>query len=249
MKSLYFVLSAVILSVALAACAKLGSQEATATPEPSKNPASAQPAPEAASAPAAVQPERSAAEAKPDVIKPVAKVAPPAMVQVPKGTAITIVLADSISTATNKAGDTFTGSLAAPLLVNGQTVAPRGAAVKGRVIDAKGSGRVKGTASISLALTSITAGQKSYAISTRAYSADADTTKKRDAGIIGGGGGVGAAIGAIAGGKKGAVTGAIIGGAAGTGAVLATKGKEVEFPSETKLTFSLDKAVELPKAR
>ena len=75
------------------------------------------------------------------------------------------------------------------------------------------------------------------------------TPKGRDAGVIAGGGGVGAAIGAITGGKKGAATGAIIGGAAGTAAVLATKGKEVEFDSETKLTFTLDKPVQLPKAR
>jgi hypothetical protein len=31
--------------------------------------------------------------------------------------------------------------------------------------------------------------------------------------------------------------------------VLATKGKEVEFGSETKLTFALEKPVEVPKLR
>ena len=56
----------------------------------------------------------------------------------------------------------------------------------------------------------------------------------------------GAGIGAIAGGKKGAGVGAIIGGAAGAGTVLATKGKQVEHASESKLTFTLEKAAELP---
>ena len=37
-----------------------------------------------------------------------------------------------------------------------------------------------------------------------------------------------------------------MGGAAGTGEVLATKGKEVEFDSESKLKFTLEKAAELP---
>ena len=41
-------------------------------------------------------------------------------------------------------------------------------------------------------------------------------------------------------------TGAIIGGAAGTGTVLATKGKEVEFDSESKLKFTLDQDASIP---
>jgi hypothetical protein len=45
------------------------------------------------------------------------------------------------------------------------------------------------------------------------------------------------------------VKGAVIGGAAGTGAVLATKGKEVEFDTETRISFALEKPAELPKVR
>ena len=178
-----------------------------------------------------------------------AKPAPPRTFVIPADTAITVVLTDAISTAKNKAGDAFTASLAAPIVVKGETIVEKGVTVKGRVIDAEGSGRVKGTANIRLALTSIVAGQKSYPIVTRPYVAEAETTKGRDAGVIAGGGGVGAAIGALAGGKKGAATGAIIGAAAGTGAVLGTKGKEVEFDSETKLSFALEKSAELPKLR
>ena len=143
----------------------------------------------------------------------------------------------------------FTGTIADPVIVNGETIVERGATVQGRVVDAEGSGRVKGTANIQLALLSIDAGSKSYPIATRPYVAEAEATKGRDAGVIAGGGGIGAAIGAIAGGKKGAAKGALIGGVAGTGAVLATKGKEVEFNSETKLNFTLEKSAELPKIR
>jgi hypothetical protein len=46
--------------------------------------------------------------------------------------------------------------------------------------------------------------------------------------------------------KKGAGVGAIVGGAAGTGTVLATKGKEVEFGSESRVKFTLEKDAELP---
>ena len=106
---------------------------------------------------------------------------------------------------------------------------------------------MKGRANIRLVLTSILDGRKTYSIVTKPFEAEAESTKGRDAGIIGGVAGVGAAIGAIAGGKKGAAEGAVIGGAAGTGTVLATKGKEVQFDSETKLKFTLDKSVSLPK--
>ncbi|HVZ18665.1 MAG TPA: hypothetical protein VG897_16205, partial [Terriglobales bacterium] len=111
--------------------------------------------------------------------------------------------------------------------------------VHGKITEAEESGRVKGRANMRLTLLSITEGGKPMPMSTKVFAVEADDTKKRDAGIIGGGTGVGAAIGAIAGGGKGAVKGAIIGGAAGTGTVLATKGKEVDFPAESKLKFVL----------
>ena len=82
-------------------------------------------------------------------------------------------------------------------------------------------------------------------IATKPYSAVAESTKKRDAAIIGGGAGIGAAIGAIAGGGKGAVIGAAVGGGAGTGTVLATKGKEIHYAPETRIPFTLSTAIEI----
>jgi hypothetical protein len=168
------------------------------------------------------------------------------MATLPAGTEVNVILIDAISTANNKAGDEFMASLAQPLVVDGKTVAEKGTKVKGRVVDAEGSGRVKGLANIHLVLTGIVDGAKTIPIVTKPFVAQAESTKGRDAAMAGGAAGIGAAIGAIAGGKKGAGIGAIVGGAGGTGAVLATKGKEVEFDSESKLKFTLDKAVELP---
>ncbi|MGH9346719.1 MAG: hypothetical protein ACRD26_05570 [Vicinamibacterales bacterium] len=48
-----------------------------------------------------------------------------------------------------------------------------------------------------------------------------------------------AIVGGILGGGGGAAKGAAIGGAAGTGVVLATRGKEVELPTGTDLAASL----------
>jgi hypothetical protein len=90
-----------------------------------------------------------------------------------------------------------------------------------------------------LILTGVEHGGRNISITTKSYFVEAETTKGRDAAVVGGGAGIGAAIGAIAGGKKGAATGAAIGGAAGAGTVLATKGNEVDFPAESRLTFTL----------
>ena len=237
MKSLIFATLSMAFVLGLVACSTDQAPEATAQP------------PDSASAPASPNPAVAVAPAtppKPAASTPV-KPSAPTTFAVPEGTEVTIALIDSISTGKNKAGDEFTASLAEPILVNGQTVAEKGVKVNGRIVDAEGSGRVSGRANLHLVLTSIADGAKTYPIVTKPFVAEAEATKGRDAGIIGGAAGVGAAIGAIAGGKSGAAKGAAIGGAAGTGTVLATKGKEVEFDSESRLKFILEKSVSLPK--
>ena len=167
---------------------------------------------------------------------PVAKVQ---SVTIPAGSELVVTLSSSLNSGKNNAGDEFEGNLALPVNVDGKTVLEKGARVVGKVVDAEGSGRVKGRATMKLALTSVEHNGKAFAVTTDPFVAEAEGTKGRDAAVVGGGAGLGAAIGAIAGGKKGAATGAVIGGAAGTGTVLATKGKEVEFPVESKITFNL----------
>jgi hypothetical protein len=217
---------------------------ATGTPnQPTAAAPAASPAGSAALAPKTASNSPAAAPAP--AVERAAPAAPP-KVTVPAGTDLTVIMIDSVSSGKNQAGDEFMASLATPLVVNGKTVADKGTKVRGRVIDAEGSGRVKGLANIRLALTGIVDGAKTIPIVTKPFVAEAESTKGRDAAVAGGAAGVGAAIGAIAGGKKGAGIGAIVGGAGGTGAVLATKGKEVEFGSESKVKFTLDKDAELP---
>lgn len=163
-----------------------------------------------------------------------------APIKVPAGTVLNVVLSTALDSGKNKAGDTFTANLAEPIVVDGKTVLDRGTAIEGKVVSAEGAGKVKGVGKMSLTLTSATVGGKSVALATKNHSAEAGTSKGKDAAIIGGGAGVGAAIGAIAGGKKGAAIGTAVGGGGGTAAVLATKGKDVEYPAESPLSFTLD---------
>lgn len=172
------------------------------------------------------------------------KVAP--KVVVPAGTPIKVTLQQGVGSDTSAPGSTFSAVLSSPVVIEGKTVLDKGSAVAGRVTDVKKSGRVKGRASINLVLTSVIHDGKSIPITTGTYTGVAKSTKKRDAAVIGGAAGVGAAIGAITGGGKGAATGAAIGGAGGTGAVLLTRGDDIHFPPESRLSFVLSSAVEVP---
>ena len=167
-------------------------------------------------------------------------------VVIPAGTRFRVALIDAVSSDKSRPGDSFMASLAEPVVVDGKTILEKGTRVRGRVLDAKESGRVKGRASLELTLAEIVRDDgKPVSISTKPYTAIAESTKKRDAAIIGGGAGLGAAIGAIAGGGKGAAIGAGVGGGAGTGTVLATKGKEIHFAPEHALSFTLASPIEI----
>jgi hypothetical protein len=155
------------------------------------------------------------------------------------GTAIPVRTTTVLSTKTATTGAAFQASLMEALKVDGVVLAPAGADVTGVVVLSDPGGRVKGKASISLALKSIATKQGPLAIQTNNQEAVAKSTVKKD--VVRGGimTGAGAAIGAIAGGGKGAAIGAGIGGAAGVGTAMATKGAPAEFPAETALTFTL----------
>ena len=173
------------------------------------------------------------------------KQVPEAKSVIPAGTRLRVALTNAVSSDKSRPGDPFMGVLAEPVVIDGETLLEKGTEVRGRVVDAKGSGRVKGRAVIQLTLTEIVHDGNALNISTKPYSAIAESTKKRDAAIIGGGAGVGAAIGALVGGGKGALIGAGVGGGAGTGTVLATKGKEIRYSPETRIPFTLARSVEI----
>ncbi|MEZ5400439.1 MAG: hypothetical protein R2729_12275 [Bryobacteraceae bacterium] len=132
-------------------------------------------------------------------------------------------------------------TLAAPLSLDGKTVAPRGAKVLLRVVESSDGGRVKGRARIAIRVAEI-AGRD---VRTGIYAVEARATKKKDAAKIGIGSGIGAAIGAIAGGGKGAAIGAGAGAGAGTGVVLATHGDPAVIPAESVITFRLTEPLQL----
>jgi hypothetical protein len=125
-------------------------------------------------------------------------------------------------------------------------IASRGAEVVGKVVDAEKAGHVKGLASLSLQLTRIhTSDGQDIPIQTEEYQKQGASENRQSAEKVGGGAVVGAILGGILGGGKGAAIGAGAGGAAGGGVAVATHGKPVVLPVETRLSFHLAQAVTL----
>jgi hypothetical protein len=78
---------------------------------------------------------KKAATAKPAAVAKAAE--PTTMVTLPKGTAISAAVRQTLATDKNKVGDTFSASLTEPIQVDGKTVIPKGAQVTCRIVKVK----------------------------------------------------------------------------------------------------------------
>jgi len=270
MKRIAFVAVACVLSIACQRPAErsadAGAPSPSATPAAAATPASggALPAeapagaPVAASEPAApAAAPRKAPAARADAA-PAAPVAAPADPEptptpkpaptpkpkiVPSGTALAIVLEQELSTKSAKAEDPVLASLAEDVSVDGEVLLPKGAEVHGHVVSSVRSGRTKGRARIVVAFTEVRVNSRSYTIDATGFDVTAGSSKGKDAKIAGGSAAAGAIIGGIAGGGSGALKGGLIGGAVGGGAVLATRGVEVELKAGTPYKIELKKSL------
>jgi len=226
----------VIPLLLLAACSKPNSPAAVAQNQPAQ---SGPAAPAAAPAPSAIPPP--GANPEPVAPAPVEPAAPPptapALV-IPAGTPLSVRLDAGVDTRRNRPGDPFTATLSRPVLVHGQVVLREGTQVRGHVAEAAASGRLKGRAVLDLTLDSARVHGREYPLRTSHVQRVGAAHKKRDAVLIGGGAGFGAALGAIAGGGKGAAIGALAGGGAGTAGAAVTGKEEIAIPAESVLVFT-----------
>ncbi len=84
---------------------------------------------------------------------------PATMVTVPKGTAISATVGQTLASNKNHVGDTFAARLSTPVQVEGKTVIPKGAKVVGRVVKVKNK-------ELKVTLASVELHGKSYELET-----------------------------------------------------------------------------------
>jgi hypothetical protein len=201
-------------------------------------------APPAQSAQAAADPEPVERDPVP-VERDSAPVAAREEVVIPRGVRLRVRVDEALNTRRNRAGDRFRATLQAPVQVEGMTAIPAGTRFRGRVTESENSGRLKGRAVLAIALDAFELHGREYRVRTSRVVRESSGHKKRNLGFIGGGSGLGAAIGALAGGGKGAAIGALAGAGAGTAGAAATGRQQAGLPAESLVTFSLEASVRM----
>ena len=164
---------------------------------------------------------------------------------IPTGTTITVRMIDAVNSEESRLGQTYRASVDEPVLLDGQTVIPRGADAVVKLVEDKESGKIEGRTVLTLALQQVMANGRMLDVTTGDVSQASGSRGSRSAKVIGGTAALGAIIGAIAGGGKGAAIGAGSGAAVGTGVQVLTKGQTVKIPSETRLTFTIQQPAQL----
>jgi len=159
--------------------------------------------------------------------------------QVPAGTVVAVRTIDPIDSQNAQPGQTFRANLDEDLLINGAVAAPKGADAVLRLVEAKGAGRMKGAAQLTISLASVKLGDRVVEVNSEALTSTGAGKGKGTAARVSVGAGVGLALGSILGGRKGAALGTAAGAGAGTVVALATKGPRVSIPSETRLSFTV----------
>ncbi|HYL65161.1 MAG TPA: hypothetical protein VE077_21310 [Candidatus Methylomirabilis sp.] len=123
----------------VAGCSNTGTDEASnAAPAVTAKPApAAKPAKAAKAATASKAATAKPVAAKHAVAHKAPAPEPTTMVTVPKGTAISATVGQTLATDKNKVGDTFAATLTTPVELDGMTVIPKGAHVTGRIVKVK----------------------------------------------------------------------------------------------------------------
>jgi len=172
---------------------------------------------------------------------------------VPADTKVAVRTEDTIDSAKAAEGQTYAAEVAESVLdANGDVVIPRGSNAQIVIRSASKGGRFHGASDLVLDLQSISVEGQEYLVSTtdlQEKGRQGVGANKRTAEMTGGGAALGAIIGAIAGGGKGAAIGAGAGAGGGALTQILTKGGSIKVPSETVLTFQLDKPVRIVQAK
>ena len=172
--------------------------------------------------------------------QPAPKAAPkPSIVEVPAGATLVVKTLKELATDKVQAGDSWEGTLAEDVVVNGQLVWPAGKPVRGVVTQSTPAGRLaSGKGGLGVRLTDV----GDLGVDTDTHLVVGSATGERNAKMIGGGAALGALVGLLSDKRNQgdhALGGAAIGAAIGTGAAAATANTVIRIKAETPVTFTL----------
>ena len=175
-------------------------------------------------------------------------------VTIPEGTVIELRMDSGLNSQESRVDETFKASVLRSVWIDGRVAIPEDSKVDGRVTMAQPAERgshsgvigvefnqlsINGRSySIEGTLTSLLAGERKQIIDEESRVTGKSSTP-RSILFIGGGAGVGAAIGAIAGGGKGAGIGALTGGGLGVLGALLSRGAEADVPAGSEVAMQL----------
>jgi hypothetical protein len=173
---------------------------------------------------------------------------------VPSGTVLMVRLETTLATFSNRVGDPFRGSITQPVVVDGKTLIPAGAAVEGRVTKIVEPRRISGKPTIAILPEAVIlpTGER-YFLDATLTDTNIGRTDVNNEGQFKGSGhdrrdtieqGAGTAGGMLVGGLVGGPVGMLVGGAIGAGATTGhwlAKHRSATLPAGTQLTLELNR--------
>jgi hypothetical protein len=225
-------------------------------PEPEPGPAPAPPRVEQPRAPQVQQPPAPAPAPRP---APREEAPAPTPAPQPRvvtaaaaiGTSMSLTLNQTLSTETNRVGDSFTATLQHAITDgSGNVIVPSGATIRGRLTQVDKSGHVGATGIIKLAFESVSFGGSSYPMDATVVRANPQrqnrTTTQEQAAKVAAGAAAGAVLGRVLGrDTRSTLKGAAAGAVAGTAIAMGTADVDVVLPQGSEMVIRLDSPIEV----
>jgi len=161
-------------------------------------------------------------------------------IRIEPGERIQLRLDEPLSSRTARTEDRFEASVLRPVRAQGAIAIPAGARVRGFVRNAQPAKRPSKGGRLELEFDALYIGEDRLELRAEMAKVGESGERAKKGGI---GAALGGVVGGILGGRKGAIAGILIG---GSGAIVATKGQDVQLPAGSVIDIRLEQALVVP---
>ena len=200
-------------------------------------------APPATPTPAPTRPAAQPPRAAPPAPRPAA----PTSYTASAGSRLDIAVGDTLSSAKNRVGDTFTATVVEDVKdAAGHVVIPKGATVNGTITEVKPAPNPDTPGTLTLSVSNLTVRGTNYPLEATIDSIETVRQGRGvttgDAAKVAGGAAAGAILGRVLGGnRKGTIIGGVVGAAVGTAVAVGSKDSDIVLPAGAHINLSLSK--------